>query len=517
MALPKEPRQKMINLMYLVLTALLALNVSAEILNAFKTVERSLSTTNKTIDASTQTIMASFEEKKADPASRTKAEEWMPKATAAVALTSDLNNYINTLKAQILKEADFDPKRKGDSTYKEESQDVATRIMVEQGKGAELKKRLEDYKKKMVAIDPLHAKEINTYLKQIDLDIPPTKGGHGAGKNQTWEGVYFRMVPTVAAITMLSKFQNDIKTSENRVVSLFHEQVGAVKVRFNKFAAIVGQNSNYLMPGQELEISAGVGAFSTDAKPTISIGGQTLPTNEDGMAVFKSTAQGVGPRTVPVVINYVDQDGNPQTIRKDITYTIGSSNAAIALPEMNVLYIGYPNKITVSGGGVGAERIRISVAGGGASYSGSMGNYTVTVTQQTDNCVITATTTEGKALGAVPFRVRAMPPPSATVGGKKSGDYVNAATLSAQAGVGAYIENFPLNLKYNVTRFKVVGTDPETGDIINEPCRGNAFSSRAKNIIKNLRSGDIITIEDIYAAGPDGREMKLPALLYNIN
>src|SRR3712207_6201182 len=102
MALPAEPRQKMINLMYLVLTALLALNVSAEILNAFKTVDRSLVTTNNTINNSTGTIMASFKEKLSDPASATKAQEWMPKADQAVNLTKGLNDYIESLKKDIL-------------------------------------------------------------------------------------------------------------------------------------------------------------------------------------------------------------------------------------------------------------------------------------------------------------------------------------------------------------------------------------------------------------------------------
>src|SRR5690349_17529919 len=147
MALPAEPRQKMINLMYLVLTALLALNVSAEILNAFKTVDRSLVSTNNTINNSTSTIIASFEEKMKEPESAAKAAEWKPKADRAVALTKGLNDYISSLKNQILTGAGFDPAKNGDSTYKEDNQDVATRIMVEEGKGKELKAKLEQYKK----------------------------------------------------------------------------------------------------------------------------------------------------------------------------------------------------------------------------------------------------------------------------------------------------------------------------------------------------------------------------------
>src|SRR2546423_7401082 len=131
MSLPAEPRQKMINLMYLVLTALLALNVSAEILNAFKTVDRSLTTTNKTVNHSTETIMASLQDKMSDPTTATKAAAWYPKAQQAVTLTKDMYEYIQGLKMEIMKNAGFDPAKNGDSNYKQDNLDIATRIMVE--------------------------------------------------------------------------------------------------------------------------------------------------------------------------------------------------------------------------------------------------------------------------------------------------------------------------------------------------------------------------------------------------
>src|SRR6476661_2066504 len=101
MALPKEPRQKMINLMYLVLTALLALNVSAEILNAFKTVDRSLTETNATMAVSTNTIMTSFEDKLKESETAAKAAIWKPKADQAVALSKEMFDYIDAAKKQI--------------------------------------------------------------------------------------------------------------------------------------------------------------------------------------------------------------------------------------------------------------------------------------------------------------------------------------------------------------------------------------------------------------------------------
>ncbi len=335
--------------------------------------------------------------------------------------------------------------------------------------------------------------------------------------NKTWDAAYFHMVPTVAAITILSKFQNDVKTSENKVVAFCHQQVGQVVIRFTNFEPIIGQSSNYLMPGQSIEIKAGVGAFSPAAKPTISIGGQSQQIGDSGFVRYTTqAAAGLGAKSIPVHITYQDQDGNQKVIDRLVNYTVGQASTAIALPEMNVLYIGYPNKITVSASGVGAEKINITAQGGGATPQRTApGEFIVRVSQQSDNCVISAVA-DGKNIGSSSFRVRQMPQPNATVGGKKSGDYVSAAAMSAQPGVGAYIENFPLKLTYTVVKFNVVGID-DNGDVVKQACTGQTFTNPAKNMIKNMKSGDILTIEDIYCTGPDGRTVKLPSLLYNIN
>lgn len=516
MALPAEPRQKMINLMYLVLTALLALNVSAEILNAFKTVDNSLVATNRTINSSTETIMSSFEEKLKEPESAAKAAEWMPKAQQAVALTKGLNDYIQGLRQDILKGAGFDPAKNGDSTFKEDNQDVATRIMVEEGKGKELYNKLGEYKKQMAAIAPALATQINNYMQQIDLSVPHTKSSHGGGGgNNTWEGAYFRMVPTVAALTMLSKFQNDVKTSENKVVSLFHEQVGQVKVRYNQFAAIVGQSSNYLMPGQELTINAGVGAFSTDAKPQISIGGVGVPVNAEGVAEWKTMASAIGTRQVPVNIQYMDQDGNMKTISKTITYTVGQANASIALDKMNVLYIGVDNPVSIAASGGGDDKVQASIAGGGGSLSKvGAGKYIARVNSVTDDCKITVSV-DGKVAGASIFRVRTIPDPVGTVGGYASGENVPAGAFRSQAGVGAYIKDFPLDLKYTVSSFSITA-DTEDGDLVEATCSGNTWNAQARSLIGRLKSGSTVTIDNIRAVGPDGRSRKLPSLVYYI-
>jgi gliding motility-associated protein GldM len=507
MALPKEPRQKMINIMYLVLTAMLALNVSAEILNAFRTVDNSLIATNRTINLSTDAVMKSLEEKKSDPTSAVKANIWYPKAEKAIALSKEMYDYIQNLRNRILKDADFNP---ADSSFKADNLDIATRIMVDQKEGPKLRERLDKYKRDLLAIDPEIADEFKNSL-QIDLSMPKVQDK----SNKTWESGYFHMVPTVAAVTILSKFQNDIKTSENKVVNFCHQKVGQVVIRFDRFEPIIGQSSNYLMPGQSLEIKAGIGAFTKAALPTITIGSQTQQLNDSGFVRYTTqAAQGLGLKTIPIHISYKDQDGNPRVIDRVVTYTVGQASTAIALPEMNVLYIGYPNKVTVSAAGVGAEKISISAPGANIQRTGN-GEFIVNVGSQNDNFVITASA-EGKTIGSAAYRVRNIPQAIAKVGEFKSGAYVNLSALAAQPGVSASIENFPLPLKYSVTRFTVVGLN-EDGDVIKEICQGNLFTPRAKQIIRGLKSGDLISFEDIQAVGPGNRGMKLDPLIYYIN
>jgi gliding motility-associated protein GldM len=508
MALPAEPRQKMINLMYLVLTAMLALNVSAEILNAFKTVDRSLTSTNSTINNSTETIIQSLDEKRTDPASAAKAQIWFPKAQQAQRLTAELNTYINGLKSQILAAAGFDPAKNGDSTFKEDNQDVATRLMIEEGRGKELRARLEKYKADMANLDPALKDQVNSYLRQINLETPETKNT----SNPSWETAYFHMVPTVAAITMLSKFQNDVKTAENRVVSLFHEQVGKVAVRFDTYAAIIGQSSSYVMPGQEIEVTAGVGAFSKAAQPRVTINGSGAALGDDGAARAKFAAGGVGSHTVPVTIVYTDQEGKQQTITKNIEYTVGQSATAISLTKMNVLYIGVDNPVSIAASG-GAEQINPSISQGSITKTGP-GQYNVRVNSVTDNCTISVNVA-GKLAGQQVFRVRTIPDPVATVGNFKSGANVPAGAFKAQGGVAAWIENFPFDLKYQVASFTIVGENND-GDLIEAKVSGNTWNGQAANIVRNVKPGQLITIEDIRAMGPDGRTRSIPSLMYNI-
>jgi gliding motility-associated protein GldM len=511
MSLPKEPRQKMINIMYLVLTALLALNVSSEILNAFKTVNNSLEKTNTAVNASSGQIFQSLTDKLADPTTRPKAEIWLPRAKQVMDYSATAYNFIQGLKDDIIKAAGGTP---GDTTdkYKEDNLDIATRMMIKQGKGKQLYKILEDYKNNILSkINDTIGTAFKNSL-QVDLTKPKTQNK----SNKTWEEAYFHMVPTVAALTILSKFQNDIRTSENKVVTFCHEQVGKVMIRFDNFEAIVGQNSKYLMPGQEIEITAGLGAFSKTKLPNVTVGGANVALDERGIAVYKTSAGGMGAHTLEVKVSFTDQDGNPQERKIPIEYVVGQSNASIGLDKMNVLYIGVDNPVTIAASGGGDDKVQASISGGGGSLTRvGNGKYIARVQTVADNCTISVNV-EGKIAGQQVFRVRTVPQAQAYVGGQPSGANMSAGAFKAQGGVGAGIKDFPFELSYDVLSFTFT-CDTDDGDIVSVPNTGAGFSPAVRNAMNaQLKAGKMVTIDNIRVKGPDGRTSPAPSLIYYI-
>ncbi|MEI2738911.1 MAG: gliding motility protein GldM [Chitinophagaceae bacterium] len=509
MSLPKEPRQKMINIMYLVLTALLALNVSSEILNAFKTVNRSLESSNKQVNLSTETIMKSLKDKTTDPQTRERAVPWLEKATKVTTTSKGVYEYIEGLKNKILTLAGGKP---GDATksFKEDNLDIVTKMMLKDGEGKKLFAALSKYQSDILAVDSSIAIEFkNTPF--VDLSNPPGRDG----KTKAWEIAYFNMVPTVAGLTILSKFQNDIKTAENKVVTYCHTKVGEVKVIFDTYTAIVGQNSNYLMPGQEIEIKAGVGAFSKSAAPTISIGGSSVAIGEEGYALYKGQAGGVGSHTIPVRISFFNQTTGKDDVREvNVEYTVGSANASIALDKMNVLYIGVDNPVTIAASGGGDDKVNASINNGSLSRVGP-GKYSARVNSVNDNTIITVSV-EGKVAGTAQFRVRNIPQAQAYVGGQPSGANVPAGAFKAQGGVGAGIKDFPFELSYDVVSYTFT-CDTDDGDIVSVPSNGAAFAGAVRSAINtHVKAGKMVTIDDIRVKGPDGRTSPAPSLIYYI-
>lgn len=498
MALPREPRQKMINLMYLVLTALLALNVSNEVLNAFKTIDKSLTTANETIDKKTKTIFASLSEKANDPKTQELARIWMPKAEQAKQLSDEVSTFIEGLKTEIKDASGFNAKN---GAYKESNLDVPSRIMIDKNRGDELLKKLTAYKSAMLSLDP----EINAEFKNslpLDLSMPEVKNSN----NKTWAAAYFRSTPSVAAITILSKFQNDIKNAEAQVVEFAHNKIGAVKVVYDEFQALATANAQYLLPGQEFNITAGVGAFSKNARPTVTIDGAAVPLNAEGLAEYKTTAGGPGTYTKRVNISFVKPDGTTSTITRDITYTVASpTGLTVSADAVKVLYVGLDNPISVGGGsGTSADNLRVSISQG--SISGSRGKYTAKVTTPG---TATVSVNDGKGTTNFEFRVKSVPAPTAMVGASKGGR-IRVNDFKAQAGVRAELENFVFEgVKFTVSSYTITFAGAGYPEFMHKAVSGNSFNA-ARSLIERAQPGSTITIDEIRAVGPGGSRTLAP-------
>ena len=504
MSLPKEPRQKMINMMYLVLTAMLALNVSAEIINAFKTIDSSLVKSNSTLSSATSEIYDAFTASLEDPKSREKAAIWKPKADQVKELSAKLTVYIDNLKDGLKRGSGYNPE-KGDTTFKIDNLDAATRIMGTEGKGEELRLALEQYRKDILAIDPEIAKEFDHSLP-INTEKPVSQAGN---TNQDWAAAYFHMTPTIAALTILSKFQNDVKNTENKVASFCFKKIGDVKVIFDKFEPMIGANATYLMPGEQLEIKAGLGAFNASVKPKVFVNGNAVTVGENGVADIKMPAGGSGGHSLKIDVKYPDPaTGEEKTISKTFDYTVGQpSGVAVMADKMNVLYVGVDNPLTITAG-AGSEKVSASINNG--SVSKSSGSKYIAKPKEPGTADVNVVV-DGKSVGKVAFRVKYLPPATGMVGTFEGGQ-VSTAQFKAMGGVRAVLQNSEFEALYEVISYTIADlSSPDYNPVANN---GPRWGGSAASLVNNLKPGRGVYIDNVKARGPDGRTITLKPLSF---
>src|SRR6266700_5544605 len=301
------------------------------------------------------------------------------------------------------------------------------------------------------------------------------------------------MTPTIAVLTILSKFQNDVKNSETQLVDYCHDQVGHVVNVFNKFQAIAQSNTTYAMPGDPIEITAGVGAFNDAAKPKIFVDGNSIPLGPDGTALYKTTASGVGERNVNVKIEYATPDGSIATVNKIVKYTVGQpAGVSVSPTKMLVLYIGVENPLTITAG-VGSEKISASFTGGGDIHRVQGASWVVNPKNpgaQNVNVIIAGKSTP------VAFRVKYLPEPAAFVGPKRGGS-MPSADFKAMGGVIAKLVDCEFEAPFRVVSYDVGaigGRYPVYQIAKNE---GNRWNGNAAKIINDATPGTSIFFDNI--------------------
>lgn len=512
MSIPKEPRQQMINIMYLVLTALLALNVSAEILNAFRLLRKGIDNSNASIGQKINNTMASFQAK---VEKEKRGQEYLDAATKGRALSAEFNAYITSLDQKLTDAIGIDPE-KGD-IKRADDQDTPTRLFVVEGLGAELEGKIKEYRDKFSKLftDP---KEQADILNAIPLNVDSVPAN---STKKNWPEYMFYQMPAQAVRTLLTKFQNDAISSEAIVVDKLFEKVGETTILFDKFQPAVIPSSTYLLQGEKFEAQIYLAASSSMSRPTITLGGRALPLDANGMATYSETASGVGERKISGTITTKDSYGNTKSYPYETKYTVATRPdhaPVVSADKMNVFYIGVENPITASITGIRDDAVSVSISGGGGQVrkAGGAGQYVVTVsTPGKANVNLSGKSKDGSPVsGQKEFRVKYIPDPIPELGGK-SGGALKTGELKAQMGIAAVLKDFDFDAKFQVEGFEI--TLAERGqDLLTCTNSGSKFGGQCQGLIDRAKVGSIYYIDNIRAKGPDGRSRKLPTISFKI-
>lgn len=512
MSMPKEPRQLMINLMYLVLTALLALNVSNEILHAFKVINESVTSSNEAIVDKNKKVYEAFDASEKEPGQEARVKPYNDKAKQIKAEADKAIKALEDWKEKVVARAGGRDE-KGE-IEKEDDIDASTLLLVEEKGGDEIKKMLTDLRAKMLSVIDPSVKPV------MEKNLPIRIVEHKASENNPqgdWSYAYFHNMPTVAAVTLLAKFQNDVRNSEAAILGQLQKEAGDVQVKFDNFMAIAVPKNSYVLAGQKVEASIMLAAYNNAINPSVTSSGGRVTKVENGVAAWETSAGGVGMQTVKGTVS-IDLGGRKESRDYSFQYMVGTTGASLQLDKMNVFYIGVPNPVTVSAAGYSLQDVSIQVDGATITPK-ELGHYELMLTKSGNVTakIMAKDATGMKQISEMPIRVKFIPDPVAEIAGKSSG-VMQASVWKAQMGIVAVLKNFEFDARFKVTSFSYSAL-PKRGDLIGPfNIKGASFksSTEAVNAQDRSKAGDKIFLEDIKAVGPDGKTRNLNSIILTL-
>ena len=490
--------------MYVVLMAMLALNVSSDVLKGFDLVDKKLALSTQNAASINQGIYENFEEQmKANP---TKVKEWYDKAQYVKQMSDSLYNLSEELKVAIVRKSDGKDGDVNDIRNKEDLE-AATSVMLAPGKGRgkELYEAVNSFRERItkMVVNPAQRKIIESNL---NTEVP--QAAKGEGKN--WQEYMFESMPTSAAVTLLTQLQNDVRYAEGEVLHNLVSNIDVKDIRVNEVNAYVVPNAQTIVQGGRFSAQIFMAAVDTTNRPTIYVGGREIKSDH---GVYETICNSTGDFTLTGWIETLN--GSGEKVRRDFSqkYTVIPPSATVSADIMNVLYAGYDNPMSVSVPGIPSNRLRVSMSGGSFTQKGE-GKFIARPTNVGGEAVVTvAAETEGRVqeMGKFTFRVRKLPDPTAfipvgddhVVGGK-----ISKQNLLAMTNLGAAIDDGLLNIPFSVKGFEMVFYD-NMGNAVPEIAQSSEFTLRQKNMIRQLSRGKRFYITRVRAVGPDGIERTL--------
>lgn len=500
MSIPKEPRQLMINLMYLVLTALLALNISAEVMNAFFTLDTGIKNSNAIIDNSNTQILNGIS-KQADAYKNEQNDAYLAAARTSDSLTLAFTKYVDEVRKELFEAAGGPGKKDPSQPKRIKDKDVTTRLFVMQppqgrGLGPVLEQRILDLRKSYLNLVENDA----NLTSSLPLDI--TEEWKKSDK-KSWADFMFMQMPVAAVFPILRKIENDARASNAAVLNYFFEKVSGEDIKFDAFEPVVSAAKGYVIRGERYTADVFLSAFSTSAgdNTKIYVNGANLPM-KDGKAVYETVTSQIGTKQYNVEIKVVNPlTGEEKSYKKTFEYEVGERSVTVSADKMNVFYIGVDNPVSVSAAGVSSNDLQVSISGGGGTIKkvGSA-NYIVNVSEQSNDVKINISAPSIGLRDSKPFRAKRIPDPVAKLGNIASGSIGNGE-FRAQLGVAAHLENFDFDAKCQIQSFTLYRAEPRK-DLQDAQNEGPRFGGKAQALVNQAKPGDRYTFQDIKARCP---------------
>ncbi|MCU0433107.1 MAG: gliding motility protein GldM [Bacteroidia bacterium] len=526
----QTPRQKMIGMMYLVLTALLALNVSKEILDAFVTVNAGLENTGVGIDKDIRALYAEFDARKSvDPL---RVQDNWEKAQQAKKLSKDINTYIDLLKKRLIRETEGFSNHEEDTIRLQfvdakDNYDIPTNILIgpsEDGSNGEariLKQKLEAYENQLLSLlEPDTRKAMNLNIDTRDpVNEPELK---------TWELKTFYHSPLAASVALLSKIQDDVKSAESDVVDALLRETEADIIPFDTVAARIVAQSNYVLLDENYEADIFLAAFNKTLKPQIYIGDYDPATGkmrgafdsvnvEQGIGKYLVHASSEGIKQYNGVINMRTPKGQMMRFPFQSEYIVARPALTVSAIKMNVMYAGLENPISVSVPGIPNEKLRVSIDNGVLTPKGN-GEYMVTKTKPGTANIQVVAEIDGKVrnMGSMKFRVKPLPKPVARLSclSSPAGTITKAQLIACPGIIPYYDPNFEFNANAKVVSFSV--EQQSNGASSEVKCEGASIPQNVKQNFSRLRRGERVTFTNIKAMGADGNVVSLDDITYRV-
>ena len=539
----ETPRQKMIGLMYLVLTAMLALNVSKQILQGYLSVNESLEKSKKNLTESNKRIKDAFEATvNGNPASKPYYDE----ALIAIKEIEKEYKYLDEIKGELARytvELDESLKGKvnGDTIRlrrepwfsKIDDYDKPTTLLLGSDelnikKGPltadELRTHLNALHDKLIkqvegmqtktdangkVVTKLPKDEFENLKKKIAIVKPTDSGREEDGFKYTWPMDNFYHLPFAAVFVNLNKMQADLKNVEAEILQTFSGASGKLAIKFDKIKARVIAPSSYIQQGDQYTANIFIGASSSSIRPedmevligvdsAAAAGGASGTKVEivDGEGVYKSTGGSIGEQTYKGVIKYKDPEGNFKYYPFEQTYKVAPPAAAVSADKMQVFYRGVENPITVSAAGIAPADLVVSSTGGGANFRQDKPGHYIGTFGSTGDCMITVsakTKTGSKPQGPpIKFTVLPLPKPELKIAGVFSPSSLPKSSLSNVAALVAGSNGFNFQDNYITQSWEVSGL--VKGKYTEATGTGPNLSPQASAIFKGADPGSKISI-----------------------